>query len=483
MTAERSGIITAGEYDLQVAKIVASTGVETDISLSIMSLTIYEDIREFALIGELAIQDSINLASMAPLIGQEYLKLKIATPTIEDQENIIDFTENPFMITTVDSREDTGNGTQQTILSFVSREFIVNQRTKVTRTLTGTYDEIVSQIVSNDLESKKRYYWEPSAENKKFVAPNESPFTIINNSMRHAVSKKYQDPTFLFYENLRGFNFRTTGNLYAQTPIMKYEQAVEGTKTKKGVPNIIKDYNSIINYTISGAPDTVHNYLEGMYASELLVHNITSKNYQKHTYNYINSFDNERHIDSTNAKFRGKGSTGGPLVNILDITKDGKNVSNFPAKTFLAPVSSSSVDDSTDSTFQDEYNNFPYTSSTPGQHIQQRNSNLGMLETGLSVNIFVHGHTTIACGDVVECNIPYTAGTKTKANEKYDNLYKGPFLVVKIRHDFNFLNKKYEMGLQLAKDSVPEWIMAPLGNHEPTADKPDIRYANMWNVI
>ena len=160
MTAEKSGIITAGEYDLQVAKIVASTGLEIDISLSIVSLTIYEDIREFALIGEIMIQDSVNLASMAPLIGQEYLKLKIATPTIKNKEYIIDFTENPFMITTVDSREDTANGTQQTILSFVSREFVVNQRKKVTRTLTGTYDEIVSQIVSTDLESKKRYYWE-----------------------------------------------------------------------------------------------------------------------------------------------------------------------------------------------------------------------------------------------------------------------------------------------------------------------------------
>lgn len=474
MTAEKSGIITAGEYDLQVAKIVASTGVEVDISLSIMSLTIYEDIREFALIGELMIQDSVNLASMAPLIGQEYLKLKIATPTIENQENIIDFTENPFMITTVDSREDTGNGTQQTILSFVSREFIVNQRTKVTRTLTGTYDQIVSQIVSNDLESKKRYYWEPSAENKKFVAPNESPFTIINNSMRHAVSLKFQDPTFLFYENLRGFNFRTIGNLYAQAPIMKYEKAVEGTKTKKGVPDIIKDYNSILTYRITGAPDTVHNYLEGMYASKLLVHNITSKSYQTHAYSYINAFANERHIDNTKAN---------PLVNTLSITKDGKNVSSFPAKTFLAPVSSLSVDDSTDSTFEDNYNNFVYTSNTPGRHIQQRNSNLGMLETGLSVNIFVHGHTTIACGDVVECNIPYTAGTKTKDKEKYDNLYKGPFLVVKIRHDFNFLNKKYEMGLQLAKDSVPERIISPSDNPEPTADKPGTHHGDMWNFV
>jgi hypothetical protein len=466
-----AGTLAAGEFDLQVAKIIPSTGKEIDISLSILSLTIYEDINEFSLIGELAIQDSMNLASYAPLIGQEYLKLKIATPTIDTEDRIIDFTENPFMITTVDSREDTGRGTQQTYLSFVSREFIVNQRKKVTRTLTGTYGQIVNNLVVNDLESKKRYYAEPSAENKKFVASNESPFAIIDKAMRQAVSLKFQDPTFLFYETLRGFNFRTIGNLYAQAPLMDYEKIVSGTKTKKGAVDIEKDYRSILNYTISGAPDTVHNYKEGMYASELLVHNITSKNYQKHTYNYINSFNNERHIEV------------GPLVNTLSITKDGKNVSSFPAKTFLAPVSSMGSGDSTDSSFEDSFNNHPYTSSTPERHIQQRNSNLGMLETGLSINLLVHGHTTMVCGDVVECNLPYTAGTKTKNEEKYDNLYKGSFLISKIRHDFNFFNKRYEMGLQLQKDSIPKVIFAPTDNPEPTADKPDTSHSDMWAVM
>jgi len=252
---------------------------------------------------------------------------------------------------------------------------------------------------------------------------------------------------------------------------MDYEKIVSGTKTKKGAVDIEKDYRSILNYTISGAPDTVHNYKEGMYASELLVHNITSKNYQKHTYNYIKSFDNERHIEV------------GPLVNTLSITKDGKNVSSFPAKTFLAPVSSMGSGDSTDSSFEDSFNNHPYTSSTPERHIQQRNSNLGMLETGLSINLLVHGHTTMVCGDVVECNLPYTAGTKTKNEEKYDNLYKGSFLISKIRHDFNFFNKRYEMVLQLQKDSIPKVIFAPTDNPEPTADKPDTSHSDMWAVM
>ena len=199
-----AGTLEAGEYDLQVAEIVSSTGKEIPIELAIVSLTIFENINEFFLMGELVIQDSMNLASYAPIIGQEYLKLKIATPTINEPEYIIDFTENPFMITTIDKRKEEGHNTQQTVMTFVSRELLVNQRKKVTRTLTGSYDKIVKQLLRGDLECKKRIYWETSAENKKFVAPNQSPMAIIDKAMKHAVSKKYQDPTFKFFESLRG---------------------------------------------------------------------------------------------------------------------------------------------------------------------------------------------------------------------------------------------------------------------------------------
>ena len=463
-----AGTLEAGEYDLQVAKIVSSTGKEIPIDLAILSITIFEDIDEFSLIGELVIQDSMNLASYAPIIGQEYLKLKIATPTINEPEYIIDFTENPFMITTIDKRKEEGHNTQQTVMTFVSRELLVNQRKKVTRTLTGSYDKIVKDLLRGDLECKKRIYWETSAENKKFVAPNQSPMAIIDKAMKHAVSKKYQDPTFKFFESLRGYNFRTLGNLYDQEPLMTYETFVEGTKTKGGASAIDTDLRSILNYVITGTPDIVYNYKEGMYASELVVHNIITKNYTKHDYNYINEFGSERHLDKA------------PLVNTLKITEDKKNVSSFPAKTFLAPVSCLGEGNPYDGSFEDSSNYFSYTSNTPERHILQRNSNLGMLETGLSVNIKVHGNTAICCGDTVNCHIPYVAATKTEDNEKYDNLYQGKFLVTKVRHDFKRDTKKYEMSLILKKDSLPTPLVAPGDNPEPISEKDVEEYSDIW---
>jgi len=53
----------------------------------------------------------------------------------------------------------------------------------------------------------------------------------------------------------------------------------------------------------------------------------------------------------------------------------------------------------------------------------------------------------------------------------YDNIYKGKFLVSKIRHDFYPLDKSHVMNVQVVKDSLPESL--PSGfNPEIVDDNP-----------
>ena len=70
-----AGIFRAGQYELQEAKIVSADGTEVDLTLSILSLTLFEDIYKFTMAGLVVVQDSVNLSSMLPLIGQEYFIL------------------------------------------------------------------------------------------------------------------------------------------------------------------------------------------------------------------------------------------------------------------------------------------------------------------------------------------------------------------------------------------------------------------------
>ena len=75
------GLLRGGEFEILQADLVLSTAGVVGLKASILSITIFEDIEQFSLTGQVMIQDAMNLASYGPIIGQEYLKLKIRTPT------------------------------------------------------------------------------------------------------------------------------------------------------------------------------------------------------------------------------------------------------------------------------------------------------------------------------------------------------------------------------------------------------------------
>ena len=161
---------SGGEYNLIQADLILSNGHVVGLDKSIMGLTIFEGIDQIALTGNMMIQDAFNIASFGPIVGQEYLKLKIATPGLEDSEDhILDYSKNAFMVTSIDDRVSIGSGVQASSISFCSREFIANQRNRISRKMTGTYSEIVKTILRNDLDSNKKFYNEPSVDNKKLT--------------------------------------------------------------------------------------------------------------------------------------------------------------------------------------------------------------------------------------------------------------------------------------------------------------------------
>jgi len=430
----QSELKTGGEFNIIQCDLVLTTGKVVGLKASIMGLSIFEGIDQLTVTGTMTIQDAFNLASFGPIIGQEYLKLKIATPNLKGGKNTIDYSSEPFVVTSVDDRVDIGNGVQATTLSFCSREFVINQRARVRRTLVGSYSDIVQTMVETDLDSDKELYSEPSADNKKIVAPNVKPFDIISLAVKNAVSEKFNQATYFFWESTAGFNFRTLGDMYAQKPVMSYLSSTPGTRTQNGVRDIMAELSAIEGYRITSSPDTVWNYATGIFSSELIVHDIISKSYQKHIYNYNDSFSKEQHLGTN------------PLA-IND--PDGISVSSFPSKQYLKPT----VGVGTDQSFDDEFYQYAYGSNKL-ELMQSRNSQLAMMQSALQLSIDVVGTTVVKAGDIVEIRIPSVAAVKTTKNETEDMLYNGNFLIRSLRHDFDISNNKHRMSMNVTKDAI-----------------------------
>ena len=163
------GIQTAGEFIIEELKLVTTSGLEVDLTTSVIGLTLFEDIFSMTISGTIAIADSVNLASYGPLLGQEYLHLKISTPTFKDESAVIDFSKNAFLVHSISNREKFTDGVQGFTLSFVSPELVRNQRLKVTQSLTDTWSNIVKKMLTDPayIDTKKKIDLEPTAGVKK----------------------------------------------------------------------------------------------------------------------------------------------------------------------------------------------------------------------------------------------------------------------------------------------------------------------------
>ena len=461
------GIQYAGDYFIEKLELITSAGVVVDLRSLYLGIILYEDLFSLTVTGTLTIQDSTNLASLGPIIGQEYLRLKIRTPFQNvEEDTTIDFSENAFIVHSIVRREDVGTGVQVIALSFVSQELIKNQRLKVMQSFTGSWSDIVEKIMTdpNILNSKKELNIESSAGIKKYVSPNIRPLDIIVHATKQAVAEFKSEPTYLFYETLKGFNFRTLANLYNEPSQLTYSSMTPGFSYNDGIVDIMKEIRTIINYNIVSNNDSIANYRTGMYGSTLYVHDIISKSYDKKVYNYHDNFKNEHHIvggvNQGNQEF--------PIASEILVTEEGKRVSDFSGRTFVVPTSLSNG--GADSQHQTENDTIPYMAYDPQRWLQRRNSQMIQLQNALNVNIEVFGNTLINVGDKVEINLPYTAAAESAEGEKVDKFYKGPFLIKTIRHDFSPVASpaKHKMYLSLVKDSLEEELSTD-GPIEPAA--------------
>ena len=180
---------SVGDFKILEAKIITSSGLEVDISSSIVNIVIYEDTGTTSITGEIMLQDAFALTNIGPLIGQEYLKLKIITPSLTEKENTIDYTENVLIINSLSNRSTAGNNVQVYILTFTTSELVKNQRTRVRRSIEGTYSDIVKIMLQKELNCKKDIYIEPTSGIKRFVSPNMHPFDVIKMAASQSISK------------------------------------------------------------------------------------------------------------------------------------------------------------------------------------------------------------------------------------------------------------------------------------------------------
>ena len=475
----------AGEFDLEKCELISSAGVIVDISAIIVEINIFEDIFSHSLNGSIIIGDTNNLVDNMPIVGQEYVSLKITTPGLSDPK--IDFSENVFCVHEVGVREQASLTSELIELKICTPELLRNHRTRVSKAYENTVDQIVQSVLLNEkyINTKKDMFIEPTQGIRKIISPNNHPFDFIKKLTRESISIKNNSPHFLFFENLQGYHFRSLQSLYEEGIQGEFHCGDKGFGEKysssSDAGKIIQSFKRVITYQTPGKNKSLHDIKGGMLGSTLIMHDIYNKNYKKSTFNYFENHDDFQRIEN-NTKYN--------EVLIDDINDVG---SFTDSRIFLHPTSTT-IDDK-DSQYivvpdtveeltdlgvdrglaiaeverqerEIAEGNKDYMSNRADKWLLHRQQRLHELNNGAIINMSVNGNASITIGQVVNISIPIN-GEDHENTGGISKLQSGLYLISKVRHLFSPPTRTHRIHIQATKDASPIELEKKASGAEP----------------
>ena len=75
--ASSEAIQKAGDFKVDRVSITTSTGLVLDLLNSVLHINLFEGIDSTAGTGSILLVDHVNLVATGPIIGQEFIKLKL----------------------------------------------------------------------------------------------------------------------------------------------------------------------------------------------------------------------------------------------------------------------------------------------------------------------------------------------------------------------------------------------------------------------
>ena len=219
-------IASKGSEPAEVTKATMNSnqgGKAVDLRGGFVQLTYTESIMSDSVIANYTFIDSgasidgKSVRDGLPLVGEERVELAFE----DNAENKLEVTLYVNKVTPIE------NKTQKSILSIslVSKEFIMNEKTRAKARYDGKISDTIKKIVEETLESDKTVEIEPTVNEISYIPGIKKPFYTINTLCKKAVSSESQTlgstAGYFFYETSEGFFFKSIDGLLDQEPKAK----------------------------------------------------------------------------------------------------------------------------------------------------------------------------------------------------------------------------------------------------------------------
>ncbi|MBE8233534.1 MAG: hypothetical protein HAW67_07325, partial [Endozoicomonadaceae bacterium] len=274
----------AGDVYINSVSIQGYNGVNLDITNQIIGINIYESIFTPFISGSVIIEDTLDLANLYPLVGQELIHIDIDTPSLQ-----IGNIRESFMLYKMTDRIPNGDKSNIYSLEFISVEAYVDINKKVSLPFSGNISEMAEKIIHSlnfGLESRKQSIIQKTKRNHKFISNHWSPVAMLNYLARQAVGED-NSTAFVFFENRDGFNFTSyeelsNGQVYQDFLFDKHTRDLAGVSSD--IKNVQRDYTTILDIEFKSTYDYIEKIKKGMFSSKFTGYDLFNKQYIEKKY-------------------------------------------------------------------------------------------------------------------------------------------------------------------------------------------------------
>ena len=469
MAHSKERLTKAGDYNLETCEILSYKIVggppgsqvpfRIDIQNIIISIELQQSIFNRTMVGKIQVYDTKDVRTVAPITGLEKLNLKFHTPGLSGICNVAN-EGHPFHIYKIESVAPDGvNGSTYDIY-FCSREAYYNNMRKVSKAYTGPIELGVEDIFKNTkyLNSRKSLYVEPTKRPTRMVLPNVRPFEAIDMLSRKAISGKYENAGYLFYETKEGYHFRSIESLLAVAGTVVrpakwfYNFGMKGVRDERtGSKQIVKDLHGVNSWNLTRPVDVLNNIEAGAYASKLIEHDMFNKLINETFYDYAKDFGNHFHTEHQGGY---KSDKKLPLPQAKFDTLYHPISEEYDQKVMFKS-STSYVHDMTDPKTGD----LTVIDSISDRYTTQKAlSQRKLLANGI-LELQAPGNSLLQAGDIITFDMPLMESLGHNKKLKSNPFWAGRYLIYDMKHMISKTDDVYSVHIRAVKDTVAHPFM------------------------
>ena len=455
----------AGDFSIDVAEIlsyqiseggpgVGSEPMRIDIKNIIHSLELQENIFNHTMVGKIQVYDTQDVRTLLPITGLEKLNLAFSTPGITGPRHVAN-DSHPFHIYRIENVVPEGlaaSNNQVYDIFFCSRESYFNNMRKVSKAYNGPIELGVEDIFKSRkyLNSRKQLFVEKTKYPIKIVIPNLKPFSAIDMLAKKAVSERYQNAGYLFYETYTGYHFRSIESLLAmggagrRPSKWKYQLQQQNIRHHTGGKDIMKDMHGVKSWSLGDPVNVLENLNEGAYGNKLLEHDMFNKIVTTTEYNYAEDYNKHFHTESFP---KGNPKTKLPNAKFEDTRR---TLSQEYEQKILFKSSTSAVH----TEFENDGVTAKAIAGLPSRFTTQKIiSQRTLLESGI-LTLTAPGLSLLHAGDIITFDMPLMRPMGHNIKQELSPYWSGRYLIYNIKHIIHKTRGDYTIQIKAFKDNV-----------------------------